>query len=447
MKRQITTLVLTLSALGPQAQASGFALIEQSVSSMGTAYAGGAAQAEDATTIFFNPAGMTRLTGTLVSAGAQIIIPQAKFKDSGSTFAAALGGAPLGGGNGGDAGEAAAVPHAYLSHQLNEKTWFGFAINAPFGLATKYDDGWVGRYHALKSEVKTINLNPSLAYKVNDKVSLGVGLSAQYMEAELSNAIDFGSIDAATPLGLGLGGPGASDGKVVLEGDSWGWGFNLGTLIDLSEQTRLGLHYRSEIKQTLKGSADFSGAAQAAVAGVTGIFTDTAVKSSIKLPATASISLFHEINPEWSVMADYTWTNWSKVPELRFDFSNAQPDGVTTLNWKNSSRYSIGASYSPASSPWVFRGGLAFDETPIPDSSVRTPRVPGEDRTWVTIGAGYRSSDTLTFDFGYAHIFVDDAVISKAAAAGTEDFIRGALNGSYDSSVDIFSAQLEYRFN
>jgi long-chain fatty acid transport protein len=408
--------------------------------------------------LYFNPAGMTRLPGTQVSAGAQAVITQAKFKTTTATRAAALGASSLGTGDGGDAGTASVVPHLYATHQLNDRTWLGFALNVPFGLSTEYDDGWVGRYHALKSEVLTINLNPSIAFKVSDRLSLGIGVSAQYIDAELSNAIDFGAINVLPPpSGLGGGipgvGPGTADGKVVLKGDDWGFGWNVGALFELSDRTRIGAHYRSEVEQNLEGTADFSGAIQQTVSdaifGGTGqrVLADTGVKSAVDLPASFSLSVFHQLSSEWSVMADYTWTGWSSLKELRFDFANDQADGVTTLNWGDSSRYSIGAAYAPVSSPWVFRAGVALDETPIPNAESRTPRIPGEDRLWVTLGTSYRPSDKLSIDFGYAHLFVDDPKINKSAGApGDEDFLRGSLQGSYDASTDIVSAQLQYRY-
>jgi long-chain fatty acid transport protein len=198
--------------------AAGLALIEQSVSGMGTAYAGAAATADTVDTLYFNPAGMTRLPGTQGGAAVHLVLPQTKFRNEGTTFSPAVGGAPIAGGNGGDAGGLAAVPHAYLTHQLDNDTWLGLAINVPFGLTTEYDSDWVGRYHAIKSAVQTININPSVAYKVNDQVSIAAGVSAMYLDGEFTNAIDFGTLNQLPPavgLGgaLGPAGPGQADGK------------------------------------------------------------------------------------------------------------------------------------------------------------------------------------------------------------------------------------------
>ena len=166
------------------AHAAGFALIEQSASGMGNAFAGGAAAAEDASTVYFNPAGMTYIDGTQIVGALHLIKPSAEFNNSGSV----AGTARLLGGNGGDAGDLAFVPNFYAVTDIVPSVKLGLGINAPFGLKTEYDNGWLGRFQALKSEVKTININPAVAFKVNDQLSLGFGVSAMWMQAEHPHA-------------------------------------------------------------------------------------------------------------------------------------------------------------------------------------------------------------------------------------------------------------------
>ncbi len=418
---------ILLAGLAQQATAAGFQLIEQSVSGMGTAYAGGAAQAQDATTVYFNPAGMTRLAGSQGTAGFQVIVPQAEFNDDGSVGL----GTPLGSEESGDAGVVGLVPNLYLTNQIGDNLFLGLGINAPFGLATSYDDDWIGRYHAIDSSIMTVNINPSIAYRFNKTFSVGVGANAQYIKANLSNALDTFLIS---------GGAIPGDGELELEGDDWGFGWNLGFLAEFSEGTRVGLHYRSKIKYDVEGEADFSGP----ITLVPG-FTDTDASSHVELPATLSVSLYHEITPEWAVMADYSRTYWHVLQELRFDFENFLPDGVTTLKWEDSNRYSLGLQYTPSAGNWTYRVGTAFDETPIPNEHYRTPRVPGEDRIWLAVGLGYKSSDNLSFDFGYAHLFVDDPQVNKSLT-DTENQPRGNLHGSYEACVDIISAQMNWKF-
>ena len=300
------------SALG-----AGFALVEQSVSGLGNAFAGGAAGAEDATTIFYNPGGMTLLSDQQFILGAHVIIPSLEFHDKGSTHVLqGATGKPLSGGNGGDGGVTELVPNLYYSKKLSDRFVVGIGLNVPFGLATKYDDGWVGRYHAIESDVLTININPSLAYKVNDQLSIGAGFSAQYIKAKLSQAIDFGTIaftklGAPTATALGLN-PQSSDGFASMEGDSWGYGFNLGVLYEFTKTTRIGTAYRSRIKQSLEGDIDYTNVPSV----FSSAFQDQDVKADITLPDSFSLSFFHQINPQWMVMADFTWTNWKVFKEL-----------------------------------------------------------------------------------------------------------------------------------
>lgn len=441
------TALLVLMAAG-SSMAAGFALIEQSVSGLGNAYAGGAAIAEDASTVFFNPAGMTRLPGGNLLVGGHIIIPSAKFHNEGSTHALQpITGVPLTGGNSGDGGVTGFAPNLYVTKRLNDRFTAGLGINAPFGLGTEYDDTWVGRYHAIKSDMMTININPSVAYKVNNNLSLGAGLSAQYIKAKLSNAIDFGLLDAAGMLpGVPAGAlhlvPQMSDGIAMMEGDNWGIGFNLGLLYEMNQNTRMGLAYRSRIKHTLSGTVDFT----SVPAALAGVFKHDKISADITLPDTLSASIAHQITPEWTVMGDITWTNWSLFDELRVNFDSpalAPRPSVTTTNWKDNYRYSIGVTYAPKTN-WTYRLGLAYDQTPIRNAQYRTPRIPDGNRTWTALGVGYRISEKMSFDLGYAYLFVSDPKIAKTPTG--EDAARGGLTGTYSANVNIISGQVTLRF-
>ncbi len=432
------------------ANAAGFAIVEQSVSGLGNAFAGGAAVAEDATTIFFNPAGITRIPDGELIVGAHIIIPSAKFKNEGSThLLQSVTGIPLTGDNGGEGGVTVAVPNFYYSRQLGEGFVFGLGVNSPFGLSTDYDDSWVGRYHAIKSKLMTVNINPVIAYRVNEHFSMGAGLNFQYIKAELTSAIDFGTLDAIgafAAMGLPAGAlglvPQGSDGYLELKGDSWGYGFNIGALYEFNRNSRIGINYRSRVDQDLEGDADFS-SVPAGLAPFP-VFKNVDVSSNIILPDTLSLSFYHRINPAWAVMGDVTWTDWSVLDEIRFSFDNPyQSDGVTTTAWKDSFRYSLGLSFTP-DERWTFRAGLAYDETPIPDAQHRTPRIPDENRLWTSAGMGYKISSKFSFDLAYAHLFVSDPRIEKTPTG--EDAVRGGLTGSFDAKVDIISAQINWRF-
>lgn len=435
-----------------QVKAAGFALIENSASGMGNSFAGAAAVAEDASTVFFNPAGLSKLKSDQLSVALHVIMPEAKFTNNGSTINIALGGGALPGPNA-TTDESALVPNVYYVNQLNDKWTFGLGINAPFGLATDYGTSWVGRYHATRSEVTTININPSASFKLNDKVAIGFGLSAQYIEATLANQID----SAAVCLGAGGGvactngtfgmtgvAQAATDSSVSLNGDDWSFGFNFGLLFDISDSSRLGVAYRSNVSHTLKGTADFTRStalnAFLSFAG-SSAFTDTGVTADINLPESLSVSYFQSLSDKWSLLADITWTKWSRFDRLVVDFANpSQPTTTIPENWDDSYRYSVGATYK-SSDKLKYRFGLALDETPIPSAVSRTPRIPGNDRTWLSFGIGYQTSDSFSVDVGYAHLFVDNAAISNTDAS-----FGHTLIGSYESSVDILSAQLNWNF-
>lgn len=445
-----------LAASAFNAQSAGFAIIEQSASGMGNAYAGAAAVAEDASTIFFNPAGMTNLPGSQVVAAGHIIVPGADFGNDGSHVNPMLtGGTPFAGslpGSDDDAGETGLVPNLYFSTQLSDRLFAGVGINAPFALATEYDDDWVGRYHAIRSQISTLNINPSLAYKVNERISLGGGVSAQYIRTTLSNAVDFGSVcfglegkgflPAGTCSGAGVL-PLQADGQAKVKGAGWGFGFNLGAMIHVTDHTRIGLAYRSTVDQSLEGDGTFRVPAnfQAILNMGIPLFSDTDVTAGVDLPESASISLYHAFNDQWAFLADATWTKWSRFEELHIKFDNpSQPDTVQPENWDNNMRYSIGATYRP-SEKWIFRAGAAYDETPISRTTDRTPRIPGNDRTWLSVGMGYRLSDNLSMDAGYSHLFIDDTDLDALDHSTGHQLI-----GTYESKVDIFSAQLNYKF-
>ena len=430
-----------LTGASPASQGAGFALIEQSASQTGNAYAGSAAFANDASTIYFNPAGMTRLPAQVVGA-LHYVSPTADFSGS----ATDIFGNPVSGGDGGNAGEDGFVPNLYISVPLGDGLFAGLGINAPFGLSTRYDSDWVGRYQAIQSELRTVNFNPALAYRFNPQLSLGVGISLQYIDAKLTQAVDQGSLCAPTQAQLqALGVPGAdpalcagltpqgSDARAKVEGDNWGGGFNFGLLYEPTMHTRVGLSYRSEIKQQLSGNASFTGTLPQF--SNFGLFVNTGASADATLPQSASLSLWHDINSSWSVMADATWTGWHSFDELRIQYDSFQPDTVVDESWNDSWRYAVGVDYR-LNSTWTFRAGAAYDESPIPNARHRTARIPGNDRTWATLGVGYRISESLGIDIGYAHLFVDDVKINETSASA------GNLNGEYEASVDILSLQL-----
>lgn len=446
MRLAATMAALALLAATPAAQAAFFQLGEISPAAMGNANAGGAAAAEDASTVWFNPAGLTRLTGSQLVLGVHLVDVSIKFSKTSATLNPLLGGGPISGGNGGDAGERALIPNLYFARRIDQRLAFGLGINTPFGLATDYDDDWVGRYHADRSEVRTININPALAYQLSPQFSLGAGINYQWLEGEFTQAVDFGSLCALGGVGA-CAAPGANDGRARVKADDDAWGYNLGALWQPSGETRLGLAYRSRIKYHLKGNFEVTApSATAAAAGAAAGIVNSGASANVSVPATLSFSVHQSVARGWTLMGDVTRTYWSKLPELRIEFDSAQPDSVTTLELKDVNRYSVGATYDTGGN-WRYRVGVALDRTPTPNAARRTPRLPDADRTWIALGAGYRLSQTLSVDFAFVHLRIDDAPIDKVSASPAgEDFLRGSLSGNYKSSANILSAQVTWLF-
>lgn len=449
--------LLAASAFSTLSYGAGFAVAEQSVTGLGRAFAGQAAVAEDASTIFFNPAGLTYLTHSQIAQGLNFILPQSEFNNDGSSIAPAFGGTPLTG-RGGDAGNLAVVPNLYFAHRLNDDLVLGIGVNAPFGLVTEYADNWTGRYHGIKSDLMTININPSIGFKATERLSLGVGVNLQYIKLKMSQAVDFGGVCgqvAANPLApaplRGLAAtcfsPQNLDGKAKLDADDWSWGFNLGLMFQATDDTRLALAYRSKISHHLTGEGKFrlpNNAAVQTVVGAVGGFEESAISGDVDLPESLSFAIHHQINNQWAIMADASWTRWERFKELAISSPNPRSNlnSVKEENWDNSMRYGIGLTYAH-NDKWTFRGGIAYDETPISDE-FRTPRIPGEDRKWVALGASYKYSDHITIDAGYTHIFVSDPKINDGT--NTNPASSYTLSGDYDGSVDILGVQMRWLF-
>src|SRR6266513_2824467 len=397
-----------------QAHASSSALIEQSASGLSNSYAGAAAAADDASIIFYNPAGMSLLPGGMqVSAGLALINLSAKFSDSGSTPAP---GRPLGN-NGGNAGDLSTVPNVYFAMDVAPDWKVGVGVSVPFGLKTEYDPAWMGRFQAIKSDISTLNINPSVSYKLNQTVSFGFGLNYQSIDAEFTNAVDLGATEELA---------------VIKAKDNSGWGANLGAMFQVAPDTRLGVSYRSSIKYHLTGTATFS---------ASNPFPSANVNTDIKVPDSESIAVQHRLNPAWTLLADVTRTGWSKIKELAINLDSGGPlSPPTPENFKNTWRVGVGAvhRYDDA---WSIKMGLAFDQTPVNDTD-RTARLPDNNRLWLSVGGQYKLSKDGTLDFGYAHLFIKDAPINQDATATN----GGILVGTYKGSVDIFGAQFAYRF-
>ena len=430
-----------LALASGSAFASGFALIEQGASGMGNAYAGRTSIADDASTIFDNPAGMSRLSGTQIAATVNAI-------DFSSKYSGTLNGtAPLQtsiGGTGGNAGDLAWVPNVHFVTEINPDMRFGLSVNAPFGLQTNYDTTWMGRFQAIKSQIKTINLNPSVSWRLNDTVSLGAGVSYQRITGELSSAVNY-SAAAFSVGGLGavaaIGGTGI-EGVSTVTGSDNAWGYNFGALFTLSPQTRIGLAYRSAIKYTLKGTVSFTNVPALLAAG----FATGPVSLALKMPDSWSAGVFHQLDDHWDIMANASRTGWSALQQLRIDRSNGTNLTTVPENWRDTWRVAVGSNYH-YNERWTARIGVAYDQSPVSDL-YRTARIPDSDRTWLSLGGQYKPGKDDALDFAYTHLFMKNATVNQSAAVNTNLAAGGAgyLLGSYSNSVNMLSVQYTHNF-
>lgn len=424
------TVAVVLPAAG--AQAGGYGVGYDSVAATALAGAGGGAAAGDASAAYFNPAAMMLLDRSQMTGGAHLILPRIDFTNRGTR---SRNGVLVTGNDGGDGGEDAAVPHIHGIWVVNPHTRVGLSINSPYGLVTSWDSGFVGRYNELTTSLKTVNVNPSVAYQLNPQLAVGGGLSAVYGRARLSQGIDFGAA-------LGLG-DGTQEGSGEFSGTDISYGFNLGLVYQYTPRTRVSLHYRSEVRFDFDGEATFQvpAAARAALngAGLPRGFTNGGASTSLPLPEQVSVSGYHKLDERWAVMGDVTWTRWSALDELRFNFDERQTSAnVIATQWSNTFRYAVGATYE-WSPQWQLRGGAHYDDSPI-DAPFRGVGVPDTDRIAVGIGAGYKLNERTSIDFAYQHLFF------KGGAAMQRNGANSNVTGEIDAAADILGVGVTWKF-
>lgn len=420
---------LLLVAFSGAVSASGFQLLEQNASGIGNAYAGSAAVAENASTIFFNPAGMTQLQAREFSAGVSAVDPSFKFDNKGSQVGTPGSGYTTGGlmgtGDGGNAGGWAFIPNGYLSWALSKDLYVGVGVGAPFGLKTEYDNPWIGAAQATMFEIKTYNINPSIAYRVNETVSLGFGLNWQRLEATYKR-------QAATgPTGLPPAPNQATRIKLTLDDDAWGW--NVGALFNVSPSTKVGISYRSAIQYHTTGDLD-----------VNGVKNNNA-KANIKLPDTAILSVTQKLSDKWEMLGDVSWTGWSSIPKV--DIMNATTGSATpsqTLDTKfnDTWRVALGGNYK-YNDAWKLKFGVAYDQTLVPDAAHRLTSLPDNDRVWFSFGTQWTPDKATRLDFGVSYIVVKDSKINNNQKASA----RGDVIGEYNnSSIWLLGGQYSMAF-
>jgi long-chain fatty acid transport protein len=456
-----TALGVALCGVQDASRAAGFQLFDQNASGLGYAYAGQAANPEDASVTFFNSAGMTEIRDGQFVGSLQFVKPTTEFKDGGScapyvganvgTSACPPPGLSLGhslGGTGGDAGTLAALPGLYLSYEaLTDRLWVGLAGNAPFGSSTEWDSDWMGRFHAIRSEIKTFNFNPTVAWKINNLVSIGGGASARYLSAELSNAVSYRAVALASGVPAIIGGTSAgSEGVATVKGHDWGYGWNLGIMLNPLPTTHVGIAYRSRIAYRVEGDVTFDNR-PVALASVPQV-ADSSVRADIKLPETLAIAATHQATPQLQLLADATWTGWSSIQNFTVVRTSGTLAGQvlssTPLRFRDTWRTAlgVGVQLDPA---WKLRVGTAYDQGAA-TNQYRTPRLPDSDRIWLAIGAQWKPGPAWALDFGYAYVIIKDGASSLANQDTATSAPAGSLAGTYQGHAHVLGAQGRFSF-
>ncbi|MBV9348737.1 MAG: transporter [Pseudolabrys sp.] len=418
-RHSVRALLLAGSAIGlsfistVDANAGGLGVREQSAAFQGMSFAGiGTSGALSA--MYWNPATQTAYRGWAVEVDAAGIFPYSSHTPGAGTSAPllALGGA-------GNSGQAALVPAGYGTYQLMPNIWLGLSTNAPNGLGVSFPGTWAGRGMGINdSELKTYNISPSVAIKINEMLSIGIGFQAQYATADLNRGIGLASTSN-------------------LSGNGWGYGFTLGATLRLTPTTEVGIGYRSRIDQSIEGTFTASAAT---------FPTNGAVYTTLRLPDIVTVGLRQQIDPRWTVLASFEWTNWSRIGTSQVYQANGAPATialgtipvVVALNYSDGWMVALGAEYkwSPA---LTLRTGVAFERSPVTDA-VRTALVPDTDRIWLSAGLSYMLTPQWNVDLAYTHIFMREASINQALGGGL------TYVGTANPHVDIVSAALRYQF-
>ena len=413
-------------ALTPVAtQGAGFGLNSHSAKSGGTSHAGTAVMAEDPATVFYNPAGMVLNDKAAVSGSFAQIMPEFEYTDDGSTY-------PPGSDQGATnttSDETGLPPSLYYMRPFRDDWAVGISINAPYGSRTQFADNWVGRYNGTESDIQGVNINPNIAYRINEHVSIGFGVNAQRFDATLSSAVP-----NPDPNRGPIFNP-QTDSDYEVEGDSWGVGYNAGLLIEPTDSTRVGIAYRSEISHDLDGNVTLIGPTGASV------IPKSDASASIDLPESTTLSFsqgFGEDN-RLTLLADAQYTRWSRVDTIEISAANPALNSELALDFQNSWRGSLGAAWEQTDK-LTLRAGYTFEESAVKSAKTRTPRVPDNHRNWVSVGAGYQLANGIELDASYSHLFIKDAGINNDSGSGT------TLKGEYESSADILSVQATYRY-
>lgn len=403
-----------VTALGASgALAGGLGLHEQSAEALGESFSGVAAGAGGLSSMFWNPATITKSPGIQTSSSYSLIMPYA----SDTLVAAPVN--PAGLPSPGNTVGTALVPASYASYQLSDQWWVGVSVNTPFGSSTKNPYGSIAGPWGLSTTVFTMDVTPELAFKVNDWISFGLGVQAMYLEARETLATGL------TP----------TPGVAILKGSSWGFGVTAGVTITPMDGTEFGIGYRSQVRQELSGT----------FVGVPGAPASFSVGAPLTLPDSISAGIRQRITPQFTLLGGVEWTNWSKLQNLVVTSTNPAVPFTTTqvLAYRDGWMFSLGGEYK-----WdqnlTLRAGAAYEISPVTNSN-RDVRLLDSDRVWVSLGASYQVSSRIKLDLSYAHVFYQDGTIFRPAPTGFPG--AATYSGASSARGDIVAVGFTYRWD
>jgi long-chain fatty acid transport protein len=372
------------------------------------------AQADDPSAVFFNPAGINQLRGTQIYIGATAIAPRAEYKDSLGTKTRTESHVYL-------------PPQFYLTHQLTTDLAVGLGVFSPFGLGTKWDASWAGRYLATSSDLETLNINPVLSWKASEKLSVAGGVNVMRAEADLRRRLNLSAF-------------GLPDGDRLFKGADYGYGYNLGLIYQLTPTTNIGLSYRSEVRVKIDGDAEFS-----VPPAIANLFPNGGAHSRFVFPPSLFAGIAYKGLAPWVFECDLTWTGWSTFEELRVDLGKpvlGKSAAVQPRNWNDVFAYRFGVNYR-----WdeaiTIRAGYIFDESPVPDETM-DPSIPDADRHIFCLGGDYRVKD---FTIGIAYNYILGEKRDKNNNIGS-DILPGdnRANGEYQQTSHSLAVSISYSF-
>lgn len=415
--------------------AGGFLNQIQSAGAASVSTAGQTAIAEDATTVYYNAAGMTQLKRAEITFTAPVIFLSSRFQNSGTT--AGLGD-PARGSNG-DKDQNFPIPSLFATLPLSDRITVGLGVFVPFGQANTYPDDWVGRYQLQKISLKTVDIDPAIAYRLTDNLSVGGGLDIQYAHIVRNNALDLGAFCIATAgpapcSGLGLS-PQGADGRQRVTAANWGFGFNVGLLYALGEDTQIGLNYRSAVRHNFSGTAVYQVPAAATPLTAGGLFQNTALHSPMTLPDVIAAGISHKVNDRLTILADLDWTGWHRLGQFHLDFASpAQPDQTLLLNWSDTIRFALGGIYN-LTDRIALRAGISWDQTPT-SNTYRSAELPDANEIMGSAGFSYRLNDHFSTIVSYSYGSYEAAPVNLSL------FGAGTLAGTFRRSSNALALQL-----